>query len=293
MPRTASRQSRTGSDVDRTGDTSRAGTAEPARRQRPADSIRRRPVTAFLTLLLVPTLAAYVVVLAVGAPFVIAQAFELLMLLLAPMVVTGATAGRAGLRQLYTGLTRWRIGTAHWLLVLVALPALGVAVAGGTRSLQRPDGGWTSPALSFLLLLVGGAITGNLWEETAWAGFLQTRLIDRHGLFAGSMLTAIPFSVIHLPLAYTNGLQATTTRDALITWAFLIPTAPFMRYLIGAILIDTRHSTLAVGLLHAGFNATMGSALLRGGGWQALPALAALTLAVAVVRVRRHRNARR
>lgn len=32
----------------------------------------------------------------------------------------------------------------------------------------------------------------NLWEEGAWAGFLQTHLEGRHGLLTASVLTAIP-----------------------------------------------------------------------------------------------------
>jgi uncharacterized protein len=260
---------------------------EPAKAGRLAAAIRRRPVTAFLILLLAPTLAVYAVVIAIGAPFFIAQGFELIPLLLAPIAVTAATSGRAGVRHLYAGLTLWRIGITGWLVVLAALPAIGLAVAGLTGSLQHPGGGWSRAALSYPLFVVGGAITANLWEETAWAGFLQARLIDRHGLFVGSMLTAIPFTVIHLPLAFSNGLHATTARDALITWAFLVPMAPFMRYLAGAILLDSRRSTLAVGLLHATFNATLAASFFRGGGWQALPALVLLTLAVAVARARR------
>lgn len=254
--------------------------------------VRRRPVGAFLVTLLVPTLAVYAVVLALDAPFVVAQVFELVALLLAPAAVTAATAGRSGIRQLYAGLVGWRLGWRGWLVVSAALPALAVLVAAGTGSLQHPDGDWLRAALSYPLFLVGGAVTANLWEETAWAGFLQTRLMDRHGLLVGSLLTAVPFTVIHLPLAFGSGLHSTTAHDALITWAFLVPIAPFMRYLIGVTLLDTGGSTLAVGVLHAGFNATMAAAFLRGGGWQAVPALVLLTVAVALVRIRRGQPAR-
>jgi membrane protease YdiL (CAAX protease family) len=264
--------------------------AEPPSSGRVVTAIRRRPVTAFLTLLLVPTLSVYALVLATGATFFIAQAFELIMFLLVPLAVTAALSGRAGVKQLFAGLTRWRFGTGRWLMVLAALPVLGLAVAGLTGSLQSPEGGVTRAALSYPLFLFGGAVTANLWEETAWAGFLQTRLIDRHGLVVGSVLTAVPFSVIHLPLAFSDGLHAVTAHDVLITWAFLIGLAPFMRLLIGMLMRDSRGSTLAAGLLHAGFNATLASAFLGGGGWQAIAALVLLTGVVAVVRTRRSRR---
>src|SRR4029453_18517337 len=55
------------------------------------------------------------------------------------------------------------------------------------------------------------------------------------------------------------------------------------RHLIGTVLIDTRDSILAVGFLHASFNAA-GQLSAAEGGWQFLPALVLLTLAVGVHR---------
>jgi membrane protease YdiL (CAAX protease family) len=40
----------------------------------------------------------------------------------------------------------------------------------------------------------------HLWEETVWAGFMQTRLERRHSLPVAALLTAVPFAAIHLPL---------------------------------------------------------------------------------------------
>src|SRR4029453_392269 len=106
------------------------------------------------------------------------------------------------------------------------------------------------------LTLIFGAVLGNVWEETAWAGFAQSRLMDRHGLLRGSLLTAIPFALIHLPLAFEgHRVGGTSGRDLAITWAVLILAAPVMRYLLGMTLLGTGGSVLAVGILHASFNA--------------------------------------
>ena len=40
-------------------------------------------------------------------------------------------------------------------------------------------------ALTYLMFLVIGAVTANLWEETVWGGFVQGRLMARHGLLVG------------------------------------------------------------------------------------------------------------
>ena len=69
----------------------------------------------------------------------------------------------------------------------------------------------------------------------------------------------------------------------------LLVAAPFQRYLIGTLLVDTRGSTLAAGLMHAAINAA-GAMLIMTGGWQSVPALILLTLGVAAYRSRRVRS---
>ena len=124
-----------------------------------------------------------------------------------------------------------------------------------------------------------------------WGGFVQGRLMARHGLLVGSLLTAVPFFLIHLPLAFeNNGWQGTTWRDAFITWGVLLVAAPFQRYLIGTLLVDTGGSTLAAGLMHASINAA-GAMVIVPGGWQMVPALILLTLGVVGYRNLRGRSA--
>jgi membrane protease YdiL (CAAX protease family) len=137
------------------------------------------------------------------------------------------------------------------------------------------------------VLFVLIALTASLWEETAWSGFVQRRLMDRHGLLVGSLLTAIPFGLIHLPLAFEgDGWAGTTWSEAFVNWAFLLGALPFLRYVIGVLLVDTRGSVLAAALLHASFNAS-GAMSVIPGGWQNVPALVVLTVLVAA-----HRRAR-
>jgi membrane protease YdiL (CAAX protease family) len=120
---------------------------------------------------------------------------------------------------------------------------------------------------------------------------VQARLMARHGLLVGSLLTAVPFFLIHLPLAFeNNGWQGTTWRDAFITWGVLLVAAPFQRYLIGTLLVDTGGSTLAAGLMHASINAA-GAMVIVPGGWQFVPALILLTIGVVGYRHWRGRSA--
>jgi membrane protease YdiL (CAAX protease family) len=221
-----------------------------------------------------------------GVDVMPAKLGEIVVLLGLAVWISSRVGGRAEVRRLFAGLTRWRLGR-RYLLLVGAMPLLTLAVAATTGTLQSPRDGWTAVALTYLAFFALGAVTGNLWEETVWAGFVQGRLMAARGLLVGSLLTAVPFFLIHLPLAFeADGWKGTTWRDAAVDWALILLAAPVLRYLIGTLLIDTGGSTLAAGLMHASFNAAGAMAVLAGG-WQEIPALIVLTVAVALYRARR------
>lgn len=205
--------------------------------------------------------------------------------------VTSWADGRSGVRRLFAGVTRWRIGFGYYLLVLLALPTLTIGVALATGTFQQPDGGWLKMIGTYLLAtIVIGALILNLWEETAWSGFVQSRLMARHGLLRGSMLTALPFIGIHLPLVFEG--DHVTFGSIALSWVALAGTAFFLRYVIGTVVIDTRGSLIAAGLLHASFNNSQSLAVLRGDAWwQNIVAVIVLTGLIVAYRSYRGRSA--
>src|SRR5206468_8871786 len=84
---------------------------------------------------------------------------------------------------------------------------------------------------------------------------VQRRWMERYGLTAGGALTAIPFALIHLPMAFGSGFGVPLP-VVLLIWGVLIVTAPILRWLIGVTYLGTGGSILLVGLLHASFNAS-------------------------------------
>ncbi|HEU4349819.1 MAG TPA: CPBP family intramembrane glutamic endopeptidase [Actinoplanes sp.] len=247
--------------------------------------MRKHPVLSFAILAIAPTWAIQFLFLAMGWELFPAKLAELFILLGAATLVTARISGRAGVRRLFSGVLRWRIGMRWYAMTVLAMPALTLTVAAAAGSLRMPAGGVLKEVLFYLLLtLVVGALLGNLWEETAWAGFVQSRLMDRHGLLRGSLLTAVPYGLIHLPLAFEeHGLYGTSARDVAITWTVLIFSAPFVRYLYGVTLLGTGGSLLAAALMHASFNASGALASVHGW-WPSYVALILLTVALAATR---------
>ena len=255
----------------------------------PAVRRLRHPVAVWLTVVLavvygglgVPRLLGYSV-----APAVLPNVLSVLAFVLlfgGSVLATGLSEGRPGVRRLLGSLVRWRIGVRRWLLVLAALPALTLVIAAVTGTLSTPQDGWGALVAGYGAGLLTGLVLTTLWEEAAWSGFVQTRLMRRHGLLTSAGLTAVPFVLVHVPGAF----QDAAVGNALVDVAAIAVLAPLLRYLAGVLLLETGGSVLAVAVLHASFNAS-GKLPVAEGGWQFLVALVLLTGLVALLR-RLHR----
>lgn len=227
---------------------------------------RRHPVSLFLGLVLVgvyglsviPILMQFEVIPGKSLPARIGLDMERaavipLMLVLVPsaLLVTGLEGGRPALRHLFRRIFRWRVGLVWWLVAAVALPLLTVVTAvllGDPAQLPSRTvlaGEVVGIAVAFLLI--------NLWEEAAWAGFLQTRLEQRHNFFVAAALTAIPFAAVHMPLRVITG-EVGSAVDLAVNFAALAVFSVIVRSLFGMVLRGAGNSLLLVGLTHTFFN---------------------------------------
>ncbi|MFC7847585.1 CPBP family intramembrane glutamic endopeptidase [Arthrobacter sp. NPDC057388] len=210
---------------------------------------------------------------------------ELLILLGTAVLVTAAADGRSGVRALFRQAVHWRVGAGWYVAAVLALPALTVLVAAATGTLHQPTDDWASVAGAYMLnTVIIGALLGNIWEELAWTGLVQRRLMERHGMVGGSLLTAVPFALIHLPLAFAGkGFTGIPWPDVALAWGVLLVFAPIFRLLVGIAYLGTGQSLLIVALLHASFNASEQTKLpVFDGAWQQIAA-ATLLLAVLVL----------
>jgi hypothetical protein len=148
--------------------------------------VRRHPVTAYLVLafglvwpvLGIPRLAGHSVppqwesLALSGLAFVV--------LFGAAVLVTALADGRAEVTRVLGGIVQWRIGVGRWLLITGALPLLTLIVAWASGTLRPPPEGWLQMSLTYLVPgLILGALLTNLWEEAAFAGFVQRRFMAR------------------------------------------------------------------------------------------------------------------
>jgi membrane protease YdiL (CAAX protease family) len=255
--------------------------------------VARRPLTGFLVIVLglswllfcIPVLAFHGVIPGANLPVeVFALASTLLILLPTALWVTWITDGRAGVRALFARVFRWRFGISWWLVVLFGLPVIALLLGlifGG--SLQTAD-------LELVLIkqlgsIVLAVVVINLWEETAWAGFLQTRLEARFNFIIAAVLTALPFAGVHVPLLLLD--DQLSALSVLVGIAGLLILGIVIRLLIGVMMRAASDSVLAVGILHQIFDASNNNgalvdSLLDGADAGNMTQLAAVVLTVLV-----------
>jgi membrane protease YdiL (CAAX protease family) len=291
--------------------TDRADSPRRARAVGLRDWIARHPMTAFLVIaaslgypcMILNALAAHGVVPGGSLPRLLHIApdefsgFLLVWAGLVPatLIVTWVTEGRAGVRQLGARMIRWRVGFGWWLLVLAGLPVLTVGLAVLLGDSFTPPVEPVGFLVAQVSLLAVNFLLINLWEETAWAGFLQTRWERRHNLLVASLLTAVVFAFGHLPLGLFDDV---TTSSLVVSFLLYLVLGALVRPMFALVLRGTGGSLLLVGLLHSVFNRTnndngIAATLVPGQarGLAMLVAVVALTVIVTVAIRRRDRTA--
>jgi membrane protease YdiL (CAAX protease family) len=243
------------------------GTTVAERRETGLTSrVQRHPLAAFLVLALgsvyvlsvIPILMQYDVIPGKDFPSRLGLDMErfftagvTLLLFASALLVTYLDGGRSAVRTLFRRILRWRVGIGWWLVALLALPLLTVVIAvlfGDAAVL--PSGSILGQELLGILI---AWLLINLWEEAAWAGFLQTRLERRHNFFVAALLTGIPFAAIHMPLQVITG-QVRSAVDFVVGFGLLMVLVIFVRSLFGMVLRGAANSLLLVALTHAMFN---------------------------------------
>jgi uncharacterized protein len=263
--------------------------------------VARYPATAFLAMAigfgwtsLIPILLSEngFGVLPIELPLTAVQTLITVLGLAVPaFLVTAATGGKEGLRDLLSRLLRWRVGV-HWYLtalfglpvamLLAAIPFLGVV------PLEALAQKWGLLFTVFLPGVILPFLHTNLWEELGWTGYLQSTLQDRRGPLLASLMVAPVFALFHLPAYFVAGwiVDEHTPLSQLATvlveyGAVVAVFAIFFRILAIWLYNVTGRSVLLVGLFHSAFNMVSGQELIP----EYVPGLDAGLLAIAVVAV--------
>jgi len=235
-------------------------------RPRLGDRVRRHPVAAYLALALTSSyLLLTIMVLIerdvlpgrdlpdmVGAGMEEAASLVLVLTLVSSaLFITHLEGGRAATANLLRRAVRWRVPVRWWAVAVLALPvtSLVLALALGDQ--------FTTPSASTLghevVSIAVALLLVNISEEIAWAGFLQTRLERRHRFLVASLLTAVPFALVHLPIRVV-AREITGLEDVVGNLIALLIISAIIRTLLGVVMRGALNSVLLVAVTHTFFN---------------------------------------
>lgn len=257
------------------------------------------PATAFLVMVfgfgwssLIPILLSEngFGVLPIELPLTVVQTLvTVLGLALPAFLVTAATGGKEGVRDLLRRMLRWRVGV-HWYLIalfglpvamlLAAIPFLGVV------PLEALAQKWGLLFTAFLPGVILPFLHTNLWEELGWTGFLQSTLQERRGPLLASVMVASVFALFHLPAYFVAGwivdehTPLSLLPSVLVGYVGVLAVfAIFFRVLVMWLYNVTGRSVLLVGLFHSAFNMVSGQELMP----ELVPGINFALLATAVI----------
>jgi membrane protease YdiL (CAAX protease family) len=265
----------------------------------PLGLVARHPVAAFLVMLYAIGWTIFLpVVLAERGllilPIDLSEGFafnmvtslaSILGIALPAFLVTAATGGKAGVRNLLHRCLRWRVGIGWYLIALFGLPLATLLVASVFLGLTPFEALVQKRQLLFTLFLPEVLVPFvfiQLFEEAGWTGFLQHTLQERHGPLVASMLVAPAFVLQHLPL-----LPLDAGFMVLVVVGAGVIVAVFFRIVIMWLYNGAGRSVLIVALFHSSFNSatSLGSQKFIGEliSGSALPYALTVVVVVAVV----------
>jgi membrane protease YdiL (CAAX protease family) len=135
--------------------------------------------------------------------------------MLAAVLVTGLTTGTAGLGELWSRITRWRVRWKWWLFAIggplaafiLSLPVVRL-VKGGWPDLRLLGEANYLPDLGLGVVFVW-LVTYGFGEEIGWRGFALPRLQRTHSAARATLFLGLMWLVWHLPaFLYLDTLEA-------------------------------------------------------------------------------------
>lgn len=167
------------------------------------------------------------------------------------LALTGKLYGRAGIKRLFAGETRWNVSPGWYAVALLLCPAIVLAVVTALSRLISPV---FKPNL-FILGVTFGIVPGFL-EEYGWTGFAYPHMREFMQPFNAAVLLGIIWGLWHAPVVDYLGAAAPHRSYWLPFFLSFIAIVSAVRVLIVWVYTHTK-SLLLAQLMHVTFTGSL------------------------------------
>jgi membrane protease YdiL (CAAX protease family) len=116
------------------------------------------------------------------------------------IVMTALVSGSSGLRELFSGLLKWRVPARWWAVALLTAPLVMIVIPALIAILEPgflPAIFTAQDKVSLMAMGIGAGIS-TLLEEIGWTGFAIPRLRLRHSMLKTGLITGFLWAAWHL-----------------------------------------------------------------------------------------------
>jgi uncharacterized protein len=205
--------------------------------------VRQNPVAVFIALTLGLSFAVFLL------PIPKESAFAVIAFLLVPIptliafTLVAVMEGRQGLRTLFGEVFNRRAALKWYVIAL----ALGFAIHFGSSILALVTGRISTIAIAAPTAFFIVYFPLALPEEIGWRGFALPRLLDRHSPFVATLITGIPWALLHFALFLYAAPGASAVGEMLAVLSFALP--------LTWVYIRSGRNVLVAAVLHGAMNA--------------------------------------
>lgn len=208
---------------------------------------------------------------------------------LAAIIVLAVFEGRAGLRDLFAQIAKWKVNT-FWYVVVLALPlalaAVSLFIGFLSNGMQMPE---LNPKLSsayFLPFLLYVLIFTGLWEEPGWRGFALPRLQKSFNAEKSSWILGLLWGAWHIPINVYLNLNAGPAVITSLIIGLLLGTVGWT--IVNTWVYNNTRSVFVMILLHGWTNAIQSYLVLSSGNMAAMSIFSILPWALAIYLLRKY-----
>ena len=174
------------------------------------------------------------------------------------LIMAGLEGGSNGIKKLFSGWRRWRVGIQWYLAILVSQIVIQLVATQLyiTLSDVSPNVTWSAWYGVFPMFLQAALIGGAIAEETGWRGYALPRLMKTKSALTSSIIIGLIWGAWHLPISLIPGANFPVPLNPVLFAVFLL-NAIFISVIMTWLFNNTRGSIFICYLYHALLNTAL------------------------------------